>query len=533
MHLRKNESGYALSVRGKTGEARAAQAVLVKLKHRLFTDVAIANLQSDDQGQISLGELKDISSIQVALNGKNTRTWNLVTGDQTVQRTINASSEQTINIPFDTDLPGVSFALIELRGNQYFKDQSEKVSAEKGLISISPLEVGDYELLNQRTGLRQRIKVTTGDVQGAYVMGKWRTLEIRNPTPLYVRDIEVVGDKVRIHLDGNGAYARVHVLATRFQPRFDVFAEMAQIADIEPLMIRKGIQLSGYVAGRSIGEEYQYILERQFHEKYPGNMLTRPSLLLNPWALRITENDVQVAEGGEEFGRGGAGTAADAKRAQQQLGRSGANSDFANLDFLADGSIVLTNLAADKNGVVELDRDLFGDKHMLQIVAQNHFHALLRQAILPESPLEYRDLRLVGGLDSESHFAQQKRYTVLKSDEPFELQDISSAKFQHYDSLSDIYRYFVTLTGNGQLVEFGFLMDWPNRSDEEKLELYKRYACHEFNFFLMKKDPDYFESVIVPYVGNKMHKTFLDQYLLQLDLESWVEPWEFQRLEHR
>lgn len=530
VHLRQNEKGYVLSVRGKTGESLRAQAVHVKLKHRLFTDTVTANLQSDDKGQVVLGELTDITRIDVALGGQNTRTWHLETSDQTTNASIHASVEQTIEIPCDTDQFGTSFALTEIRGNRYYQDHSGKISMVDGLVSISPLAPGDYELLNQRDGQRQRIRVTEGDQKGTYVLGKWRTLELRNAKPLHVKNILVDGDKVRIQLGGNGLLSRVHVLATRYQPRFNVFGEMARVSDIEPLTLTRAIRLSGYVAGRSIGEEYQYILERKFQEKYPGNMLTRPSLILNPWALRTTENNVQVAAGGDEFRRGGANKPGDANRAQGKGGESQTNTDFANLDFLADGSVVLANLAPNEDGVVEIDIARFGDKHMLQIVAQNHFHSLVRQLILPEKPLKYRDLRLANGLDPERHFAQQKQYTVLKADEPFELNDISSARFQHYDDLSDVYQYYVTLTGNPQLVEFGFLMDWPRKSDEEKLELYKRYACHEFNFFLMKKDPEYFESVIVPYLANKMHKTFLDQYLLELGLESWVEPWEFKRL---
>ena len=45
---------------------------------------------------------------------------------------------------------------------------------------------------------------------------------------------------------------------------------------------------SHYIEGRSIGDEYRYILDRKYAKKYPGNMLARPSLLLNPWPLRKT-----------------------------------------------------------------------------------------------------------------------------------------------------------------------------------------------------------------------------------------------------
>ena len=62
---------------------------------------------------------------------------------------------------------------------------------------------------------------------------------------------------------------------------------------------------SHYVAGRSIGDEFRYILERKYAKKYPGNMLKRPSLLLNPWPLRKTDADRQIVRTGGLFGGSG------------------------------------------------------------------------------------------------------------------------------------------------------------------------------------------------------------------------------------
>ena len=44
---------------------------------------------------------------------------------------------------------------------------------------------------------------------------------------------------------------------------------------------------SVYLTGRNIGDEYRYVLDRRGQKKYPGNMLERPMLLLNPWAVRV------------------------------------------------------------------------------------------------------------------------------------------------------------------------------------------------------------------------------------------------------
>ncbi len=529
VHLRQNPDGYALAVRGKTGERRPAQPVLVKLKHRCFKEPVLANLQSDQNGQIDLGALADITSVEVVLEGR--RKWDLRTSAQTNYRTLNASTEQKISIPFaSADDP--ELALFEMRGGNYFRLVDEGIAVADGLITIEPLSAGDYELRYRNIGRTQRIQVTKASAasDSNWLMGDYRTLEVRQQNPLHIKEIETGEETVRIKLGGDGSFCRVHVFASRYQPYFDAYQQLATVGDVEPFSIQNGFQINGYVAGRTIGEEYQYILNRQFQIKYPGNMLTRPSLLLNPWELRTTENNQQVAAAGGEFDRAGSGPSGGSRRDRKPRQGRSANGDFANLDFLAQGSLVFANLEADEDGVIEIDRKLFEEKHMLQIVVQNHFHTLYRQAVLPESALRVRDLRLTDGLDPERHFAQQKQFQVLDANEPFELQDVGSAKFQMFNSLKDIYRFYVSLTGNQQLNQFGFLMDWPAKTEEEKLELYKRFACHEFNFFLMKKDPDYFQSVILPYLENKLDKTFLDQYLLDAELDSWVQPWEFQRL---
>jgi len=56
----------------------------------------------------------------------------------------------------------------------------------------------------------------------------------------------------------------------------------------------------------------------------------------------------------------------------------------------------------------------------------------------------------------------------------------------------------VTLSNNPQLIEFGFLMNWPNLKPAEQRAQYSKYACHELHFFLYHKDPEFFRTVIQP-----------------------------------
>ena len=113
-----------------------------------------------------------------------------------------------------------------------------------------------------------------------------------------------------------------------------------------------------YLTGRNIGDEYRYVLDRKRQKKFPGNMLDRPQLLLNPWAVRSTETGEQLAAGRRRRSaprRRMRRRAADAGRSRPNDAgwpQRAAGGDFANLDFLADASAVLVNLVPDKDGVV-------------------------------------------------------------------------------------------------------------------------------------------------------------------------------------
>src|SRR5204862_6452461 len=103
-------------------------------------------------------------------------------------------------------------------------------------------------------------------------------------------------------------------------------------------------------------------------------------------------------------------------------------------------------------------------------------------------------------------------------------------RFEAYDSLPRLYLLYATLSKEPKLAEFRFILDWPKLKPEEKREKYSKYACHELSFFLLKKDPEFFRTVVKPYLANKKDKTFLDRWLLDEPLAEFLDPWQFGRL---
>ncbi|MDX1564603.1 MAG: hypothetical protein R3236_04310, partial [Phycisphaeraceae bacterium] len=120
--------------------------------------------------------------------------------------------------------------------------------------------------------------------------------------------------------------------------------------------------------------------------------------------------------------------------------------------------------------------------------------------------------------------------SVVPKGKAITMEDLTTTRFERYDTVGRVYSLFATLNPNPHLKTFGFLVGWPKLKDEKKRALYSEYACHELNFFLYKKDPEFFRQVVAPYLAHKKDKTFMDRWLIQRDLGRDLSPWEYARL---
>ena len=431
-----------------------------------------------------------------------------------------------------------------MRGTTIFNDRFDAIALTNGAIELKGLEAGDYELWLKPQGTHIRIRIVEGPVRAGFVLGQRRQLELPGLNPLRIDAIATDGDVLTIKLGAVSPTARVHIFGTRYRPFFSAYSDLARVRDAEPGGFYPTFAESLYLSGRNIGDEYRYVLDRRNQTKYPGNMNERPALLLNPWVLRSTLTGEQLAQAGEDYAkvlreqigkplappapgqpyggmRGGAGGGG---------GMRGATGDFADLNFLYDSSSVILNLIPDKDGVVRVARKDLGVHSMIRIVAVDPLSTTAKSISLPEQKAEFVDLRLRNGLDPKGHFTQKKQVNVLHKGPPFILNDAASSRFEVYDSLPRVYALYSTLAVAPKLAEFSFVLNWPKLKKEEKQAFYSKFACHELNFFLAKKDPDFFKTVVQPYLANKKDKTFLDHWLLGDDLTAYMHPWEYSRL---
>jgi len=337
-------------------------------------------------------------------------------------------------------------------------------------------------------------------------------------------------DTVRYNPRPEAHLSTVHFIATRFMPAYSAYADLGGMPVPEPYMRSVPPKGSVYISGRNIGDEYRYILERKYARKFPGNTLDRPGLLINPWAIRKTETEQQLARPGEAPRASAEPEQAMGERMRAPAAPAIGGIDFANLDFLSGDAVVLANLRPDENGVVTVERDALGGRQHLHVVAVDPVNTVYRQVALKEDPIPFQDLRLARGLDPDSHATQQKQITFLRAGDTLVIEDMTSSRIEAYDTIAKVFRLFTTLSKDATLAEFEFVTRWPELSEEEKRAKYSKYASHELNFFLSRKDPEFFSAAVQPYTRNKMHKTFLDRWLVEDDLNSYFDPWAHAQL---
>ena len=533
LHFHRSQEGYFLELRGKSGEPKAGRAIQLQLHHTDFTFPRQTVLQTDPQGRVRLGPLEGITSVQAMSPDGISTIFETPDAEYAYRQTVQGNVGETFEIPYlgeASEPKREEISLFEVKQGAYVSDRFDSVAIQDGMIVIRDLPRGDFELRLKKQNHVTYLRVAEGPIENHYALGPYRQLEVRGAKPFHIVSSKWDGEKLIIQTANATSRSRVHLFATQFVPPFSAFNELSRIRDAEPYTVFAPDAKSLYVAGRKIGDEYQYILDRRYARKYPGNMLERPSLLLNPWVVNSTATDRQDAKDGGNFDRSSQPAPSESERKAAGEATVAVPTDYSNLDFLASPAAVLINLVPDDNGMIEIDAELLGPYHQVKLVGIDPSGTATRNVFLEEVSPPVKDLRLANGLDPQGHFTQQKQITVLHDGDTLTIDDLSTARFEAYTTLADVYRLYLSLTGNTNLAEFNFILKWNEKSLEEKRTLYSKYACHELNFFLAHKDPDFFSDVVQPFVSNKLEKQYFDRWLLNGEIDRYREPWYYGQL---
>lgn len=542
-HLAKFGDRYVLELLGRNGEPIPEKVVRLQFKYPNFKWEQVLWLKTDEKGRMDLGPLTGLEWVYAEVDGRYSnqygKSWRLADFKRTWPEAMHARAGEVLRVPLvplsaGNGKPDHAVSLLELRAGTFTADHIGKVRIEDGFAVIEGLPAGDFSLRLRGDAARDiTIRVTAGKPVQNWIASPNRSLEVRETGLLHIASIKADEETVTVQLaNWNTKFTRVHITATRFVPEPALF-DQKQFTRFEPAWSTPDKLPSLFSAGREIGDEYRYILERRYTKIFPGNMLPRPGLILNPWEVRSTDLQAQRLNAMQEAmaAKGGrTGGTASAKTMKKNGGHAVSETHDQNLDFLATAAPVLFNLTPDEQGVVRLDRKALGDRQQVQVYAEDLTNAVWRSLALPEVPTKFQDLRLARSLDPAKPFTEKKQSTVLAKGGTLTLADILTSDLETYDSLTGVHSLFATLSNDTKLAKFAWVLQWPKLKDDEKRAKYSEFACHELSFFVARKDPAFFQKVIVPYLRNKKDKTFMDEYLLGADLGRWLDPWAFARL---
>ncbi|MGQ0553683.1 MAG: hypothetical protein ACT4PU_10745 [Planctomycetota bacterium] len=529
--------GYVLDVLGLSGEALPQHPVELALRHLDFVKPVRVTLRSDERGRVTLGPLPRIDSVTIdGFHGRH-KTWELLTEERTWPSVLHGLSGVPLRVPapMGTTRPERSrVAFFETRDGVPAHDRFEQIHVVDGAYELRDLLPGSYALELKEELHRIQVEITEGVRQGDWLVGRDRLLSATASEWLQLSSLTASAAEVVVQLAGVGSQTRVHVVATRYLPPFNLLQGLRPLwlpADGTSTRKLTRPEALDFVS-REISDEQRYVLDRRHVQKFPGNMLARPTLLLNAWSLETTDSKEVVGSGGggkgassgapsKLSGRGGSAVTANADQ------HPGLDTDFS---FLPKASVVLANLRPDDAGRVRVPREALGSGHFVQVLAVDAESAVLGTLTLTEQALQPKDLRLARAYDATQHLSVQRRIAVLSAGAETVIQDLETSRWRILDSLSAAFQLLQTLSGEDDLETFQFLLAWPSLTREERLALLSKHGCHELHLFVHERDPELFAEVVRPHLANKLHPTFLDHWLLGADLSRYLLPWEFGQL---
>jgi hypothetical protein len=529
--LTRNGDNYVIETRGRTGELVPGSTVSLEFEVEIGAVRPSSMLQSDDDGQIQLGRLEHVKRLHYGIAGQSRHPFDLQLDQQIWPSAVNLTTHDELRLPLVDGRTVDQFRLLETRDDRNQDDRSDQLRVDNGFLAASDLPAGDLRLIDRRSGNQIQIAVIDGRSIDHVLAGPIRHRQQSVSVPLSIGEINRGDDgSLFVQLTGNHASARVHVVASRYFDRHSPLQELD--LGMPPLSGRHlSLDRCGYVSDLRLGDEYEYVLRRQYAAKYPGVMLPQPSILLNPWETETTSNQRQDAQGGQPPQPS---APASNERLMESLARDRQGRTEAavapDYDFLADSGVVAANLVPDADGRVTIPAGVVAGMPIVQLIVADPATVLRRTltASLPDAETE--DLRLANSLPLDQSLSFERAVSIVSADRPLDLATLGSAQVQVYGDVASLMTIYRTLVDDKRLDDFQVLGRWHTRSTEQKLEHYSELASHELHLFLRMHDREFFEAVIRPYLSHKKEKQFIDHWLLGDDLEQYTTLWKYRRL---
>ena len=558
LYLKQEKDGYKVRLLGKNGERYPGYLVRVTLASNSVTKTAAAVLETDANGEVHLGPLPDIYSVNAALQTapsafKNiNKTWVI----DTLEKFKNFPDEFDIAEGEDLCLPafgdhhdGKQYTLVRTDENfdTVYEYLPNKIIKEGQLLYVSSLKDGYYVFYYNQ--LRDLKKVTLR-VHKARRWGAKQTHLIKDDvviravnqsnyltyTGLKVSDSDV---ELRV-LSNEPETVKVHVLG------FNYFPDNVSLltGSLKEVVLKEKSEWTYFAENahefyseKELSDELKYTMERKNRQTFMGNTLEKPSGLLKRDFSQKTKADSENLGQEKDYTKRLLSTAPSNRSVTlsrfetQSAGAANIKLELLN-SFLQDRGTVISNGSVDAEGLVSLDASRLKPFSTALLIIEDKNNFICETISLGTKEPVTRDLRLENSREANKVYLHERTVQNLSANTVHKIKDANNTEYAYIDSLGFLTEILKLLSSKRELDEWSFIKDWAELSADEQLKKYDKFASHEFHLFTYFKDRDFFEMVIKTHIVNKNEKSFIDYFLLEdkTAMRKFLDPVNVHRL---
>jgi hypothetical protein len=527
--------GYQLELRGRNGEPIPNRAVVIAFHHEDYVLPISVHLRTNPQGRIGLGSLTGISSVQV--NGHGLSPTSFYTDEFKSQitwpNTLTASIRDEIRLPIAEAAEHIDrklFTLFRLIDGLTGPDHSDHLSVSSTTLVVKPLPAGDYRLTID--GRPIILQITEAAEQDGLYVAPGRLLGKHLPTMPSITSATVADGNLSIQVANASPNTRVSLFGSRY-----LLPHMGRLVPFNTYPTsynNPSVPTCDYLTERLLDDEMRYILERRRAQTFPGVMLPRAGMLINRWSQQESEGVLPpLEEGVHGMRESGSGFGSDGVRYSSAGSGKMDLSDQPSPDFLASTSAVRYDATVNADGLLVVPMANFATSQSIRIVVTDGGSSASQVLPLPPSDPPLRDLRLGRPLDASKHHIGTRGSAVLLKDQEARIDNMLDADWRAFNTLRDAWTYLTgaaSSDGTEKLTAFEFLSKWPDFDEPSKLRYLSEHASHELHLFLFRKDRAFFDRHVRAQLQEKQDPTFIDDYLLGRDLNGYLRPFAWNRL---
>jgi hypothetical protein len=552
-YLRRKGDGYVINVLGKNGEPKTDQQLTIEFSHKHLLQPITLNLQTNEHGEVNIGDLKSVSSLTSTTNYLNRSIchgWEVPKEREfSYPCSIDILNTDSIVLPYDDVV--VDKSLVRLNeivnngsceciedclGNITLTPAAEGSTGRFNL-SISGLTEGCYNLVLKNINKMINVNVYNGKVwkTNNFIILKDKIIENTDyKNPIQISKLNIEDGKINIKVTSHATKPRVNVFLYQF-----LHFESSTVLNKHKSLYQASQNTHNfqnwknfYLSNRLLNEEIQYVFDRKYFERFIGNSLERPMLLMKRQYIRDTTTDTENVNKGTEYQYQEADLLcqkqpASLRQCSQMKQRMYSPSScmpirradnlFSNFhNFLAHSPVILLNLIPNENGELVIDGVNLNEYSHLHIVAIDEKSISEENHSLKCLNIAKRSLTLNKPLDAEKTYSELRITEVITKDKSVTISDITSTKYKLIDSMDKFINFanLVNPSLTSEWSSYSFLLKLNELSDDERKKKLSSIFSHEINLFLYFKYPELFEKYTKPVLKYKTEKTFVDFFLL-------------------